>query len=153
MYVYFFVSVPPDILNEVTSGDMSVSEGENTTLSCKAAGHPTPRIIWRREDGHPILIRKGLRDYAKVEVYNGTNMHFWRLDRRQMGAYLCIASNDIPPAVSKRISLSVNCEYSISSVLPILWPSLSDFKPLPWRNYRISDDWSLLSLKYKVIAN
>nr|CAI5843760.1 unnamed protein product [Callosobruchus analis] len=25
-----------------------------------------------------------------------------------MGAYLCIASNDIPPAVSKRISLSVN---------------------------------------------
>ncbi|GJQ68997.1 hypothetical protein Trydic_g6174 [Trypoxylus dichotomus] len=25
-----------------------------------------------------------------------------------MGAYLCIASNDVPPAVSKRISLNVN---------------------------------------------
>ncbi|XP_074034828.1 lachesin [Leptinotarsa decemlineata] len=102
------VFVPPDILNENTSGDMSISEGENTTLSCIAAGHPTPRINWRREDGQPILIRKGLRDYEKVEVYSGTHMHFWRLDRRQMGAYLCIASNDIPPAVSKRISLSVN---------------------------------------------
>ncbi|KAJ8964912.1 hypothetical protein NQ317_011973 [Molorchus minor] len=47
----------------------------------------------------------------KVEVYNGSHLNFWRLDRRQMGAYLCIASNDIPPAVSKRISLSVNLIY------------------------------------------
>lgn len=29
-----------------------------------------------------------------------------------MGAYLCIASNDVPPAVSKRVSLSVHCEYA-----------------------------------------
>lgn len=28
-----------------------------------------------------------------------------------MGAYLCIASNDVPPAVSKRVSLSVHCKY------------------------------------------
>lgn len=30
-----------------------------------------------------------------------------------MGAYLCIASNDVPPAVSKRVMLNVNCEYEI----------------------------------------
>lgn len=28
-----------------------------------------------------------------------------------MGAYLCIASNDVPPAVSKRIILNINCKY------------------------------------------
>ncbi|KAK9496676.1 hypothetical protein O3M35_013073 [Rhynocoris fuscipes] len=32
----------------------------------------------------------------------------YNIDRTQAGAYLCIATNDVPPAVSKRISLSVN---------------------------------------------
>ncbi|KAK5638415.1 hypothetical protein RI129_012710 [Pyrocoelia pectoralis] len=102
------VNVPPDIVNDDTSGDLSVLEGENTTLWCKAVGHPSPRIAWRREDGHPITIRKGHKEIMEVDIYNGSNLHFWRLDRKQMGAYLCIASNDVPPAVSKRIALSVN---------------------------------------------
>ncbi|XP_076254300.1 lachesin-like isoform X2 [Rhynchophorus ferrugineus] len=102
------VYVPPDIVNDNSSRDMSVVEGENATLWCRATGHPTPRIVWKREDGQPIVIRKGPREYARAEAYNGTNLNFWRLDRRQMGAYLCIASNDVPPAVSKRIALNVN---------------------------------------------
>ncbi|KAI5692923.1 hypothetical protein M8J75_004109 [Diaphorina citri] len=28
-----------------------------------------------------------------------------------MGAYLCIASNNVPPTVSKRIKVSVDCKY------------------------------------------
>lgn len=46
-----------------------------------------------------------------VDSFNGSTLFFWKVDRRQMGAYLCIASNDVPPAVSKRIILSVNCKY------------------------------------------
>ncbi|KAG8240123.1 hypothetical protein J437_LFUL007300, partial [Ladona fulva] len=38
----------------------------------------------------------------------GDNLTLVKLDRKQMGAYLCIASNDVPPAVSKRITLNVN---------------------------------------------
>ncbi|XP_044735605.1 lachesin-like [Chrysoperla carnea] len=102
------VHVPPDIVYDDTSGDIAVSEGENATLWCHATGHPLPRITWRREDGEAILLKRGARDVTKVDTYNGSSLHFWRLDRRQMGAYLCIASNDVPPAVSKRISLSVN---------------------------------------------
>ncbi len=34
-----------------------------------------------------------------------------------MGSYLCIASNDVPPAVSKRVTLHVNCEYNCRGVL------------------------------------
>ena len=36
-----------------------------------------------------------------------------KIKRGQMGAYLCIASNDVPPAVSKRIILNVNCEWTL----------------------------------------
>nr|CAD7575519.1 unnamed protein product [Timema californicum] len=102
------VHVPPDILYEETSADLSVQEGENATLVCRANGHPPPRITWKREDGEHIIMRKALREMVKVESYNGSLLHFWRLDRKQMGAYLCIASNDVPPAVSKRIILNVN---------------------------------------------
>ncbi|KAG8314905.1 hypothetical protein J6590_082195 [Homalodisca vitripennis] len=102
------VLVPPDILNDETSSDMSVQEGENSTLICQATGHPKPRILWRREDGEGIIIRKGPRDIVKVDMYNGSAMTFWKVDRRQMGIYLCIASNDVPPAVSKRVAFSVN---------------------------------------------
>ena len=28
-----------------------------------------------------------------------------------MGAYMCIASNGVPPTVSKRIDLGIDCEY------------------------------------------
>lgn len=57
-----------------------------------------------------------------VDTYNGSMMHFWRLDRRQMGAFLCIASNDVPPAVSKRIILNVNCEYTFNAIFTIFDP-------------------------------
>jgi hypothetical protein len=57
-------------------------------------------------------------DFSAVETFNGSLLHFWRLDRRQMGAVLGIASNDVPPAVSKRIILNVNCKYPYNKTGP-----------------------------------
>ncbi|XP_075979535.1 protein CEPU-1-like [Anticarsia gemmatalis] len=103
------VYVPPDIINEETSADVSAQELENVTLICRASGHPPPKITWRREDHEPMLLKKvGNRDFYKVESYTGSSLPLWRVDRRQMGAFLCIAANDVPPAVSKRITLNVN---------------------------------------------
>lgn len=48
-----------------------------------------------------------------VDTHAGDSLTLVKLERRQMGAYLCIASNDVPPAVSKRITLNVNCKYFI----------------------------------------
>ena len=48
-------TVPPDISDDESSGDVVAKEGENATLFCSAHGHPEPRILWRREDGTPIL--------------------------------------------------------------------------------------------------
>lgn len=42
----------------------------------------------------------------------GPTLPITRVDRTHMGAYLCIASNGVPPSVSKRITLIVHCKYS-----------------------------------------
>lgn len=52
------LSVPPDIINEESSADIAVQEGEDATIVCKAVGHPTPRVTWKREDGEYMLLRK-----------------------------------------------------------------------------------------------
>jgi len=54
---FFFFIVPPDIKDEETISDITVNEGENATLACKAKGNPLPRITWKREDGQKITIR------------------------------------------------------------------------------------------------
>ncbi|KAL5242060.1 hypothetical protein ACI65C_009469 [Semiaphis heraclei] len=101
------VKVPPDIKDEETISDITVKEGENATLACKAKGNPPPRITWKREDGHKIAIRNKSKK-TLLDRVRGEPLLLNKVDRSQMGHYLCIASNDVPPAVSKRITLNVN---------------------------------------------
>ncbi|XP_058454341.1 lachesin [Malaya genurostris] len=120
------VQVPPDIINEESSADIAVQEGEDATIVCRAVGHPTPRVTWKREDGEYMLLRKPQsRELIRVEAFNGTHLHLPKLERRQMGAYLCIASNDVPPAVSKRVSLSVHFAPSVRPTSQLLGAPLS----------------------------
>ncbi|XP_012274846.1 lachesin-like [Orussus abietinus] len=109
------ILVPPQIIDgSDTSTDLAVSEGDNATLSCRATGKPTPKISWKREDGESIVIKvpssssQGSIARRETDVYNGSVLHFYRIDRAQMGMYLCIASNNVPPTVSKRVMLAVN---------------------------------------------
>lgn len=46
-----------------------------------------------------------------VVEWEGELLNISRISRLDMGAYLCIASNGIPPSVSKRIKVSVDCKY------------------------------------------
>ncbi|XP_017842925.1 limbic system-associated membrane protein isoform X3 [Drosophila busckii] len=101
---YLDVVVPPDILDYPTSTDMVVREGSNVTLKCAATGSPEPTITWRRESGVAIELANG-EEVASVE---GTDLIIPRVKRQHMGAYLCIASNGVPPSVSKRITLVVH---------------------------------------------
>ncbi|KAH0566929.1 hypothetical protein KQX54_005527 [Cotesia glomerata] len=99
------VVVPPDILDYPTSTDMVVREGSNVTLRCAASGSPQPNITWKRESGEAIAL--GVNDEA-VSSVNGSTLNITRVNRLHMGAYLCIASNGVPPSVSKRIMLIVH---------------------------------------------
>jgi len=42
-------------------------------------------------------------------VVDGPILRLYKVSRLDMGAYMCIASNGIPPAVSKRIQLGIDC--------------------------------------------
>lgn len=48
---------------------------------------------------------------VSVNVYNGEQLNLTRISRTEMGAYLCIATNGVPPSVSKRIIVDVECKY------------------------------------------
>uniref|UniRef100_A0A1B0CTJ4 Putative lachesin n=1 Tax=Lutzomyia longipalpis TaxID=7200 RepID=A0A1B0CTJ4_LUTLO len=101
---YLDVVIPPDILDYPTSQDMIVREGYNVSLHCAAVGSPEPTITWRRERGKPLL-SVGSREIFSAE---GPSLIIPRVNRHHMGAYLCIASNGIPPTVSKRVMVIVN---------------------------------------------
>lgn len=123
------VVIPPDIIYEETSGDMMVPEGGSAKLVCKSRGFPKPKITWKREDGREIIARNGPHGKTKCKqnswsfiiFFNwkfiaalnveGEMLSLTKITRSEMGAYLCIASNGVPPSVSKRMKLQVHCKY------------------------------------------
>ncbi|XP_068917478.1 lachesin isoform X4 [Tenebrio molitor] len=108
---YLQVVVPPNIIDaESTQSTVAIRENQNISLTCKADGFPTPKIKWRREDGQGISVERR----KKVNAYDGEQLNLTRISRTEMGAYLCIASNGVPPSVSKRIIVDV--EFS-----PMIW--------------------------------
>ncbi|XP_072402120.1 lachesin-like isoform X2 [Diabrotica undecimpunctata] len=107
---FLHVVVPPNIDDSLSSSDAIVREGSNETLTCKATGFPTPSVKWKRDDNTKITINKTLQ----VSEWEGETLELTKISRLDMGAYLCIASNGVPPTVSKRIKVSVDFP-------PMLW--------------------------------
>jgi len=99
---YVQVVVPPAIVNTGQAHDMVVREGDNITLSCDANGYPPPHIVWRREDGDDILLGG-----KKMNIVEGPKLRLEKISRLNMGDYLCVASNGIPPSASNRFSIRV----------------------------------------------
>ncbi|XP_076033631.1 lachesin-like [Oratosquilla oratoria] len=101
------VHVPPNIIDNETSSDVNVGDGQSVSLVCTARGYPKPKITWRREDKDKIRIRTGRKERVKMAEVEGPVLNLTRINKRHMGAYLCIATNDVPPAVMKRINVNV----------------------------------------------
>lgn len=55
-----------------------------------------------------------------VSDWDGDTLEISRISRLDMGAYLCIASNGVHPSVSKRIKVSVDCEYARTYLYKLL---------------------------------
>ena len=73
--------VPPNILDiESTPSSVAVRENQNINMTCRADGFPTPKIIWRREDGQSITVERK----KKVMVYDGEILHLTKLSRNEV---------------------------------------------------------------------
>jgi hypothetical protein len=61
-----------------------------------------------------------------VDTHYGAELELLHVSRFDSGVYLCVATNGVPPAVSKRVRLYVDCEslnasrwaYLVNSSLP-----------------------------------
>uniref|UniRef100_A0A182Y8I3 Ig-like domain-containing protein n=1 Tax=Anopheles stephensi TaxID=30069 RepID=A0A182Y8I3_ANOST len=104
---YLNVVVPPDILDYPTSQDMVVLEGTNVTLTCAATGVPEPTVTWKREGEKSVTSVEN----SGITSHDGAMLHIYQIERHNAGSYHCIASNGVPPTVSKRIIVTVNCAY------------------------------------------
>ncbi|CAL1266169.1 unnamed protein product [Larinioides sclopetarius] len=113
---YLDVEVPPDINESESSSDMFVKEGIDIKLKCKAKGHPEPTLTWRREDYKPVRIGNWQKTKLgqNSSFFEGEELAIDKVSRIHMGAYLCIASNGVPPSVSRRITLQVHFQ-------PMIW--------------------------------
>merc|ERR1719410_1520099 len=98
---YLEVVVPPKIRGSGPT-ELVVRENENVTLGCDATGYPKPHIVWRREDGEDIVIGG-----KKLNILEGPKLRLEKISRLNMGDYLCVASNGIPPSASNRFSIKV----------------------------------------------
>ena len=104
-----FVSVPPSIIDSKTTNDLIVREKERVNLTCEARGFPQPQILWRREDGADIL--------SGVSSVSGPSLVLDSVAQQHIGSYLCIASNGVPPSISKRVDLRVQCEIFLTEII------------------------------------
>lgn len=64
---------------------------------------------------HVILYQKCWRIINIIyllgkKFVRGETLHLTKISRSEMGAYLCIASNGVPPTISKRIVVNVHCK-------------------------------------------
>ncbi|KAH0956730.1 hypothetical protein HN011_008282 [Eciton burchellii] len=104
---YMQVVIPPDIMDDESADGMVTHEGGNIRLRCVATGSPKPTVTWKREDGRNIVLREDGQKHS-TKSFVGETLELTGVQRQEMGTYLCIASNTVPPSVSKRYSIDVH---------------------------------------------
>ncbi|XP_054706548.1 lachesin-like [Uloborus diversus] len=125
------VVVPPSFIDSETSSEVLAREGTNVTLSCRVRGHPPPTITWRREDGQSLMsnicqYKTNAGRCVSDVLYEGADMTITKVSRLNMGTYLCIANNGIPPTAVRKAQLHVHFPPMISIPNQLIGASIGE---------------------------
>ncbi|XP_071078984.1 lachesin-like [Haliotis cracherodii] len=116
--VMLTVDVPAKILQEYSSEDMTVKEGETVTLQCNVSGIPMPNVTWTRYTIHRDDAQKktdlcpgtyNIGEHREILMIQNASRECW-------GIYKCTAFNGVPPADNREIGVIV--EFPPEVVLP-----------------------------------
>jgi len=100
----------PVKIQENSTTDLTVVEGERTSLDCLATGFPTPKVEWARKDGK--LLSSGKHSFS------GSSLQFSRVERSDRGEYLCTAENNVGSPQSLSTTLTIRFGPKISVPRP-----------------------------------
>ncbi|XP_050065335.1 lachesin-like [Aphis gossypii] len=108
---YLDVRIPPNILDEadIEGPGSAAMEGGTIRLRCRSTGKPEPKVHWKRKDNRHIVIRSdGAREKQESATVKGDTLELTNVHRTDMGKYLCIAKNNVPPTVSKEFNVQIH---------------------------------------------
>lgn len=96
------ILVPPSIMSEPRSGNVTVRKGTTVSLECKANGNPTPTVSWTRisHKRHRSIPDKDLTNHGMILTLDNVG-------RRDAGKYQCTATNGVGKDAVKYIHVSV----------------------------------------------
>lgn len=80
---------------------MTAVADSSVELECAVGGDPSPKILWRRDDGKMPIGRARLTD--------DKNLRIDRVQPEDEGVYICDASN-LVGAITAKATLTVHCK-------------------------------------------
>ncbi len=100
-YVYLDVLVPPRLVS-AAQDRVDVNASSNASLTCEFTGKPEPQIKWFK---HVHGVAK------EIEKSRGSpTLHLHVHSKDAPSEFECVADNAVPPTVSKKIFLNIQCK-------------------------------------------
>jgi neuronal growth regulator 1 len=103
------VKVPP-VMNNETEPLVMAEVGKVAELTCEADGFPSPKIIWKKQDG--TLLPNG------DESYTNGKMVVSKVKREDRGIYVCTAENGVGANQDRVITFQVGFSPNIEVPKP-----------------------------------